>query len=92
MWRGLSRFIDLATGAKLSQKLCPKMWVIVSPGMPPPGWDTTFGPGGTLPRFLSSLLIVVEMRIHYSSGATFSEVDKAEIIANRMGTLALLSR
>jgi hypothetical protein len=45
-------------------------------------WQTTFGPGGALARFVSSLIVVKDLRIQYTSSVEFGAIDQALILAS----------
>ncbi|MGK9166883.1 hypothetical protein KXR53_11325 [Inquilinus limosus] len=56
-------------------------------GLPWPGgsdvtWDSTFGPDGTMPRFLAGLSVVSEIDVRSDSTAAFSTADQALIKSN----------
>jgi hypothetical protein len=50
----------------------------------PPGstvtWDSTFGPDGTMPRFLAALTVVSGLKVRVTSTAAFSTTDQALIL------------
>ncbi|MFC5472504.1 hypothetical protein [Paraherbaspirillum soli] len=45
-------------------------------------WQSTFGPDGNLQRFLTSLMVVSDMRVHFHSSAAFSAADQQLIQQN----------
>lgn len=48
----------------------------------PVNWETTFGPGGNMQRFLTGLFVVADLNARYTSSTKFNRMDQLLIQGN----------